>query len=83
MMLKIVIHGDDEIALRMGKSTQESRMLSEVSRHLDDLYAGILLPKFLHDLVGTVFGTVIHKDQFKRFLHGFAEDFLETCIKFR
>ena len=82
-MLKIIIHGDDEISLRMRESTQKSRMLSEVSRHLDDLHTGIFLSKFFHDLVGTVFGTIIHKDQFKGFLHGFTEDFLETCIKFR
>lgn len=82
-MLKIIIHGDDEISLRMRESTQKSRMLSEVSRHLDDLHTGIFLSKFFHDLVGSVFGTIIHKDQFKGFLHGFTEDFLETCIKFR
>ena len=36
-MLKIIIHGDDEISLRMRESTQKSRMLSEVSRHLDSV----------------------------------------------
>ena len=82
-MLKIVIHGDDEIALRMRESTQKSRMLAEVFCHLNDLHTGIFLPKFFHDLVGTVFGTIIHNDQFKGFLHGFTEDFFETCIKFR
>ena len=82
LMLQVIIHGYNKITFHMCKSTQKRRMLSKISCHLYDANSIVLCTKFLHDFKGTVFGTVIHKNQFKLFFYYFPEYFFQACIKF-
>ena len=79
LMLQVIIHGYNKITFHMCKSTQKRRMLSKISCHLYDANSIVLCTKFLHDFKGTVFGTVIHKNQFKLFFYYFPEYFFKVC----
>ena len=64
VVLKIAVHGNDDLATREIESRLESRGLPEISPQANDVDAVIVLVNIRQHLEGIVPAAVVHKHQF-------------------
>src|SRR5208337_5271766 len=80
VVLKVPIHGDDDVALGKVKSRLESCGLPEIPPQPNDAYAGIALVDLIQDRRGSIPTPVVDKDELVRPPYG-IEHLDEACVK--
>jgi len=80
VVLKVPIHGDDDVALGKVKSRLESCGLAEIPPQPNDAYAGVALVDLIQDRRCSIPTPVIDKDELVR-LPYWIEHLDEACVK--
>jgi hypothetical protein len=79
-MLKVPVHGDDDVTPGKVKSGLESWGLAEISPQPNDAHALILLVDFIQDFGCLIPAPVIHKDEFVRLSYS-IKHVGEPCVE--